>query len=249
MFMSWEAFYDDVIDYQRNAESPSFIWVFLVDAHMPFLPGDGYRTQSRLLTYLANLWLYAGNQDVLEGRMRSVLTEAYANTVRYVDAFLDRLTSEMAGDPLVVVHGDHGEEFGEHGNYGHGPHLYDENLRVPLVVGNGPAETVSEPFSLRDLPDLVVDLATGEGFDGLTSPYATAKNNDPKRAVRGRDWSYLWSTDGDELYRVDDGTQTELDDPELRDVGRSIVRQWNEHERECDRVDEAARAVAASDAV
>jgi arylsulfatase A-like enzyme len=45
---------------------------------------------------------------------------------------LDR--TGQAGHTLVVVTSDHGEEFAEHGGYEHLRTLYDEVLRIPLVV-------------------------------------------------------------------------------------------------------------------
>jgi arylsulfatase A-like enzyme len=44
----------------------------------------------------------------------------------------------VAGDTIVVVTADHGEEFQEHGRLTHGSHLYDESIRVPLI-SRGPA--------------------------------------------------------------------------------------------------------------
>ncbi len=35
---------------------------------------------------------------------------------------------------VLIVLSDHGEEFGEHGNYGHSRHLYNESIHVPLIV-------------------------------------------------------------------------------------------------------------------
>src|SRR5207253_1279631 len=35
---------------------------------------------------------------------------------------------------VILVTADHGEEFQEHGRLGHGTQLYDELLRVPLVI-------------------------------------------------------------------------------------------------------------------
>src|SRR5262249_29012594 len=40
----------------------------------------------------------------------------------------------LSEDTIVVVTADHGEEFQEHGRLTHGSHLYEESIRVPLVV-------------------------------------------------------------------------------------------------------------------
>ncbi len=64
----------------------------------------------------------------------------YLNTIRYVDTQLGRLFDSLrarglAEDTAVVITGDHGEAFGSpHDVWGHGFRLYEEGIRVPLVV-------------------------------------------------------------------------------------------------------------------
>lgn len=49
--------------------------------------------------------------------------------------FLDRFEKMgLLEKTIVVVFADHGEEFGEHGYIDHGPTLYDEMVRVPLLI-------------------------------------------------------------------------------------------------------------------
>ena len=63
----------------------------------------------------------------------------YASEVAYVDdalsdflAYLDE--HKLYDNTLIVFTADHGEELGDHGAYGHGDTLYDEVIRVPLIV-------------------------------------------------------------------------------------------------------------------
>src|SRR5439155_1553810 len=79
----------------------------------------------------------------------------------------------------VIVTGDHGEEFKDHGSMGHGRQLYEEAIRVPLLVagpevgegGEARAATgaaggrrITTPASGIDLFPTILDLA------GLTPP-------------------------------------------------------------------------------
>jgi arylsulfatase A-like enzyme len=69
-------------------------------------------------------------------------------------ALVDRLTSAgLLDHTVVVVTADHGEEFQEHGRLTHGSHLYDETVRVPLVL-RGPGI----PVGRRDDPVQGIDL-------------------------------------------------------------------------------------------
>ncbi len=61
---------------------------------------------------------------------------------------------------IVVVLSDHGEEFGEHGGFGHGRTLYDEVLRVPLLMrvpGLG-ARRETAPVTLADVAPTLLSL-------------------------------------------------------------------------------------------
>jgi arylsulfatase A-like enzyme len=136
------------------------------------------------------------------------LRRAYRDSVRSVDRFLARLLEDTAdADPVVVVHSDHGEAFGEHGSYGHEQQLYEENIRVPLVVYNVPAsERVGEPFALRRLPELVEAVTTPESFQpgALTADCTIAAVDDGHAdAVTTRDWKLIRTESGDELYDLE----------------------------------------------
>jgi lipoteichoic acid synthase len=98
----------------------------------------------------------------------------YRNALREGDAALGMLVQGvqergLAADTLWIVFGDHGEAFGQHeGNYGHTFNLYDENVRVPLLVATPgqprPESRSSRVVSLVDVAPTVLDLA------GLTVP-------------------------------------------------------------------------------
>jgi arylsulfatase A-like enzyme len=101
---------------------------------------------------------------------------AYEESIAYMDAQLDVLIDSLDAhgeldNTLIIVTSDHGEEFGEHGVFGHGFNLHWLPLHVPLLVSlpsRVPAgKVVREPVSLRDIAATVVDLLK---IDGMT-PY------------------------------------------------------------------------------
>jgi phosphoglycerol transferase MdoB-like AlkP superfamily enzyme len=94
--------------------------------------------------------------------------DRYRNALHYADASLGALLRGLRErglerEALVVVVGDHGQAFGQHpGNVGHNLFLYEENVRVPLVVAapgavGGPAR-VKRVSSQVDLAPTVLDL-------------------------------------------------------------------------------------------
>src|SRR5262249_42489165 len=103
---------------KQSAPSPEpgaafFLWVHLFDPHAPY--GDP-RSQRRVLD---------GDDDEIATADREIgrLLEALGNVRR---------------ETLIVAAGDHGEAFGEHGEFAHSIFVYDTTLRVPLIV-SGPS--------------------------------------------------------------------------------------------------------------
>ena len=102
--------------------------------------------------------------DVVAG-----LAYLYDAEVSYLDAQLRALfdalrARELLNDCVVVFTADHGEEFFEHGQFGHGRTLYDEVMRVPLLFWDGqrhPAARVETPVSLVDVAPTLLEIVGG----------------------------------------------------------------------------------------
>ena len=84
--------------------------------------------------------------------------DLYDGEVRYTDFYFQEIVDHLTrlgklDETLIVFTADHGEEFFEHGGTGHGHTLYDELLRVPLIIRH-PRFTprrIVEPVRLVDL--------------------------------------------------------------------------------------------------
>lgn len=89
----------------------------------------------------------------------------YLRSLRYVDSEIARILGTAARLGLsqrltLIVTSDHGEAFGEHGTRFHSTTVYDELLRVPLII-HGPQITprrIATPVSLVDVAPTVLDL-------------------------------------------------------------------------------------------
>ena len=63
----------------------------------------------------------------------------YQNEVRYLDFFVKNIIEQykemgLYDDTIFVIYGDHGEGFGEHDLYQHDNTIYEEGIRIPLIV-------------------------------------------------------------------------------------------------------------------
>ena len=105
---------------------------------------------------------------------RRYIEALYDSGIRYADAQVGRLFGELERRgllerTLLIVTSDHGEEFWEHGHWGHGRTMYDEQSRVPLILhvpeamraalglGEG-ARTIRQQVRLVDLYPTLLDL-------------------------------------------------------------------------------------------
>jgi len=94
------------------------------------------------------------------------LKDLYRAEIRQMDDAFGELVAwlkkeELYDNTLIVVTSDHGEEFWEHGTYGH-HQVYDTTMHVPFIVrapGGPRGEVRKEPIELIDLMPTLVDIA------------------------------------------------------------------------------------------
>jgi arylsulfatase A-like enzyme len=157
---------------REHPGSPAFLYLQYMEPHTPYDVPPAYRR--RVLSAAdepaaaeASRKVAALEWDQLSPREIGLLRALYGAEVACVDHELARLFAALAhrrllDQAIVVVTADHGEEFGEHGLVGHGSGLYNEELRVPLIVaGRGiPAgRVVRENVSLVDVAPTVLAFA------------------------------------------------------------------------------------------
>jgi len=160
--------------------APLFLYVHYMDPHSPYgdsdRPGGG---PAHDVVSNDEVLALARRGGALPERERHRLVERYDADVRSADRAIGALLAalrergwlERSG---VVVTSDHGEAFGEHGNWFHGTDLHAESLRVPLVlVGPGVAagRRSDAAVDLLDVPTTLLRMA------GVAPP----------AAMRGRD--------------------------------------------------------------
>jgi phosphoglycerol transferase MdoB-like AlkP superfamily enzyme len=95
------------------------------------------------------------------------LVNRYLNSVRNQDYFLKQLIDQykklgLYDDTVFIILGDHGEAFGEHGRFQHDNVIYEEGLRIPLLVHDPKyiqsGATLEGPVNQLDILPTVTDL-------------------------------------------------------------------------------------------
>jgi arylsulfatase A-like enzyme len=131
-----------------------FLYLHLMDPHHPYRSWGNPHLVSPAIKPLAMRQREATPEEQL------LLRRLYADEVWYVDRALTPFLAELPNRAIVAFTSDHGEALGEHGTWGHGLNLFQEALRVPLLIrGPGvPAGEVWEPTQLLNLAPTLLDL-------------------------------------------------------------------------------------------
>jgi len=161
----------------ERADRPLFLWLHYLDPHIPY--GLFYRRGHGLLNALkyhaSDLLLFVfGEFPRLNRMFLPLYKRVYDDSLRYVDENIKNLFSMLSergilnDDTMIVVHSDHGEGFLEHGTFGHGQYLFNEHIKVPLII-HAPGR-LSEPASV-ERPVSLIDVApTILSFAGAQVP-------------------------------------------------------------------------------
>jgi arylsulfatase A-like enzyme len=120
-----------------HGERPFFLLLHVMDPHWPYEAPRSFDRERRECAACDDLFVlqYGTTDDAVRGEVR----RRYEAEVRFTDEQIGRLYDAMSERGLLekswfVVTSDHGEEFWEHGSFLHGHTLFDELLRVPLVI-------------------------------------------------------------------------------------------------------------------
>ena len=160
---------DHATEFLETSDSGFFLWVHYMDTHTPYVPAPRHLrevsdTHFGLFRMLGSHFRTGMGWDVDE-RTLGTLRTLYDGTVRQVDESIGRLretleANGLADDTAIVLAGDHGEEFLDHGHLSHYPKLYRELIDVPLYVfhPDGESGTVHQPVGLDTIAPTVCDL-------------------------------------------------------------------------------------------
>jgi arylsulfatase A-like enzyme len=188
----------------RDATKPYLLWIHLYEPHFPYNAPSGPDF---------------GDRDV----------DRYDTEIAYADAQLGRLLPTL--DPAttaIVVTADHGDEFREHGIRFHARSLYNQVVRIPLIIRapGAKASVVQTPVSLVDVMPTLLELAGIDGpvgMNGVSLAPALRGESTPARpilvelipdkqikrdmaAVVSAPWKIIWDREANawSLFNLDD---------------------------------------------
>ena len=191
---------DAIRDYldARDPVRPFFLYAFFESPHAryDFPPETAVRTP-----YLSDLDYVTMDPE----RDIAGIRNRYWNSVRHLDTQLARVFDALAEHDLLdstilVVTGDHGEEFLEHGRWGHNSAFSEEQIRVPFVL-RLPGHRPTVVDRLTSHLDVVPTLFDALGVVNPASDYGLGRSllaaDPPHPYALVSDWSRLAYVDRD----------------------------------------------------
>jgi arylsulfatase A-like enzyme len=246
----------------EQAETPFFAWAHYMDLHWPYHleealvhPRDIAQAWQDLaiMNGRSNFYGRSDRDTPLTNAQRDHFIDLYEKSLQYLDDQIGRLINHIqdsgsADNTVILLVADHGEEFLDHGRWGHWEsNLYDEILRVPLImwIPNGPhGQVIQQQVRLLDLMPTILELCGCPISNGLMgssmisllaqseSKYdggevISEMRRDPwhRIAVRTESFKYIWDSkrpDQPELYdlRADPGEKQNRRDHFPQEVSR-----------------------------
>jgi arylsulfatase A-like enzyme len=154
-------------------DKPFFLWVHVFEPHSPYEPHDGTEApidHSRILALEPGYPYNPGEVQAL----RDLYAGEVAHTDRILGDFLERLEG-VAGDRslAIIFASDHGEMLGEHEIMFNHHGIWDETIRVPLIIvppDSAHAGTrVKAQVRLMDLSNTILSLVRVDGMETTES--------------------------------------------------------------------------------
>jgi arylsulfatase A-like enzyme len=238
----------DWLSRSSHSQRPFFAFLNYIDAHESYVVPEAFewRTGEKPRTkedYELILYWHFRDKGGLSQHEIDLGRAAYDKCIAYIDDRFGRLIDELESrgvldESLVIITGDHGEEFGENGFFEHGLDLYHGQIHVPLVIllpkRSRTRCVVGELVSLRDLPATIVDLlgiassspfpgrslarfwngdSRGAASDGseevLSEIHAPPPDNAELTRIPGAPWPVVSLASGDYLYIRNEGNHRE----------------------------------------
>ena len=233
----------------ENANEPWFIYVHLMDTHMPYEPKT-----FPLLAFIRYLVFYKkwkekmqrtwiGEKSFTERELR-MLKKLYLKAIKNVDKQIQKAIKLLNEEKTtLIITADHGENIGEHGMVGHQFSFHDTLLRVPLIIYTPlvKAKKIKTFFETKDIFYLLQDIIEASINNFYERDYIFGENVEIEavfdklknfksdlskggKFIRTSKVKYIKYMEGkEELYKLEKNSENIFEDHELLKNLRSLM--------------------------
>ena len=164
---------------EKSAGRPLFLHMHYIEPHSPYwavpfsgglLDLDQLKLEFRLsFGHIRQSTMKALTEERGAAELLATQHQRYEGGVRIVDQAVADLMQKlerlgMAENTIIIITADHGEEFMEHGHVGHKSSLFEELVRIPLIIYVPPSLRIRLPepqtdASILDIAPTILQLA------------------------------------------------------------------------------------------
>ncbi len=149
---------------KQDLSQPFFLFLHFFDAHTEYdLTPDNYLDMFETDRDLVRIMESRGQRSAHQTKINR-----YDGSIRFIDDELNRVWDFLKekgifDKALIIITSDHGEGLGEHGWYYHGLYVYEEQMRIPLIIrlpgSDHAGERIDALVDLVDLAPTILDFS------------------------------------------------------------------------------------------
>lgn len=147
---------------QRHEGDRYVLWLHFMDPHTPYDPPAHQVKRDGPWVWFDSADPNRGGVEKGSGEIRRTFTSEEQDYIRSlynaevgdIDKAIGRVTEATPSGTYTLLVSDHGEEFWDHGQYIHGHQVYDELMRVPLILA-GPGLVPATNNGLVSIIDVI----------------------------------------------------------------------------------------------
>lgn len=224
---------------KRDSSRPFMSFFFLESTHARYSFPD---TSIVARPYLEDFNYATATRESLAPKIDQLLNR-YTNAAHWIDRQIGRVLAEMErrglmDNTIVIVTGDHGEEFMEKGSWGHNSSFVEEQVRTPLVAWfpGVPHQSIE---GMTSHVDIATTLMQRLGASGDAANYSSGRNlldPSPRSFVVSSDWHSMAFISGEMKYRIpyanrglEQWQPTGIDDSPFATEAASLLVNKNRH--------------------
>ncbi len=213
------------IDFIKNNNN-FFLWIHYLDVHEPTIDINERIMFKRLKQFLLNYKAMYHKEKLTKqdlDYLKSLYKTSLINIDHEIGKIIDALKQTKKYDETaIIITSDHGQEFMEHGDFGHNGSVYEEIIHIPLIIKTGKRENKKELLDLKELFHTIPHLLglktkknmltmKGKGWiisEGYINQIHTPENpiikkENLKIAIRTNKMKYIKNRDKEELYNLE----------------------------------------------
>jgi len=153
---------------RENRDKDFFLWIHYFDPHLPYSPPAKYlkgrKGPASMDMSLLHRDPIRNGKFVPTSEEKKWIKVLYDAEVSYADENIGRLFDilkklNLYDESMIIFTSDHGEEFWEHGGFEHGHTMYNELLKVPLIIKMpfSSGKVIEEFVSTQNLMPTILD--------------------------------------------------------------------------------------------